>query len=333
MLFGGSLMRLNRLDLNLTVCLDALLAEGNVSRAAARVFVSQPAMSVALRRLREYFKDELLVPAGRQYRLSPFAESLQKPVRDVILQMRAISDWRPSFEPAESDRKITIEASDYIATVFMPEVFKLAYARAPGMRFELRLLAPNYRENLDSGEIDLLIIPDAVSSGAHPRDVLFTDTFSCVVWKGNNLVKRRVTRAQYLQLGHVICEWDGGRMEAMDETLLAHSGLHRRRQVTAPSFSLAPQLVVGTERVATVQTRLAEVMARSWPIRVLPCPVKMPAIVETVQWHKYQERDPAIQWFLEVLRIVAKTLGSSRSAPSVGRPSDSEHLPHRFDRS
>ena len=308
-------MRLNRLDLNLTVCLDALLAERNVSRAAARVFVSQPAMSVALRRLREYFQDDLLVQAGRQYRLSAFAESLQKPVRDAILQMRAISDWRPNFEPALSDRKLSIEASDYIATVFMPEVFKLASAEAPEMRFELRLLAPGYLDSLDSGEIDLLIIPDALSSSAHPRDVLFTDTFSCVVWQGNTLVKSRLTRTQYFRLGHVICAWDGGRMEALDENQLSRSGLHRRRAITAPSFSLAPQLVVGTQRIATVQTRLAVLMAKSLPIRVLPCPVTIPEIVETIQWHKYQERDPAVRWFLELLKSVASRLGSSRPAP------------------
>jgi len=306
-------MRLNRLDLNLMVCLDAMLAERNVSRAAARVFVSQPAMSVALRRLREYFDDELLVQSGRSYRLTPFAEFLQKPVRDVMLQMRAISDWRPSFDAAQSDRKITIESSDYISTVYMVRVFERAYSQAPSMRFGLRLLGSNYLEDLDSGEIDLLIIPDALSSGAHPRDTLFADTFSCVVWTENSLIKRRVTREQYLQLGHVITEWDGGRLEALDETLLAQSGYRRRREITAPSFSLTPQLVVGTQRIATVQTRLANTMAARWPIRVLPCPIEMPPIVETVQWHKHQERDPAILWFLGVLKSVALELADSHS--------------------
>jgi len=306
-------MRLNHLDLNLTVCLDALLAERNVSRAASRVFVSQPAMSVALRRLRDYFHDELLVQIGRSYRLTPFAESLQKPVRDVMLQMRAISDWRPKFDAADSDRKVTIESSDYISTVYMVKVFQRAYSQAPKMRFDLRLVGPKYREDLDSGEIDLLIIPEALSSGDHPQEVLFTDTFSCVVWEGNSLVKQRVTREQYLQLGHVISEWDGGRMEALDETLLSQSGIRRRREVTAPSFSLTPQLVVGTQRIATVQTRLAHTMAAHWPIRILRCPIDIPPIVETVQWHKYQERDPAILWFLSVLKSVASELTAVRS--------------------
>jgi LysR family nod box-dependent transcriptional activator len=291
--------------MNLIVCLDALLAERNVSRAAAKVFLSQPAMSIAFRRLREHFNDELLVRSGRTYRMTSFAESLQKPVRDLMLQMQAISAWRPNFDPAKSDRRITIEASDYISTVYMVKVFERAYMQAPGMRFDLRLLSPTYLEDLDSGEIDLLIIPQALSSEAHPSNVLFSDTFSCVVWTGNSLIERNITREQYLRLGHVITEWDGGRLAALDETLLAQSGLRRRREVTAPSFSLTPQFVVGTQRIATVQTRLARIMAERWPIRVLPCPFDIPPIVETVQWHKYQERDPAILWFLDELKSVA----------------------------
>ena len=297
-----------RLDMNLILCLDALLAERNVSRAAARVFLSQPAMSIAFRRLRDHFSDELLMRSGRSYRMTSFAESLQKPVRDLMLQMQAISVWRPNFDPAKSDRKITIEASDYMSTVYMVKVFERAYLQAPGMRFDLRLLNPNYLEDLDSGDIDLLIIPQAVSSEAHPIDVLFSDTFSCVVWTGNSRIKRNITREQYLRLGHVITEWDGGRLAALDETLLAQSGLRRRQEVTAPSFSLTPQFVVGTQRIATVQTRLAKTMAERWPIRVLPCPIEIPPIVETVQWHRYQERDPAILWFIDLLRIVAAEL-------------------------
>lgn len=309
-------MRLNRLDLNLMVCLDALLAEHSVSRAAERVFLSQPAMSVALRRLREYFADEIVVRTGRSLVLTSFAETLKGPVRDAILQMRAISEWKPSFDPARSERKITIEASDYVTTVYMMKVFERAYLRGPGVRFDLRIVGPDYLDDLDSGAVDLLIIPEAIAAPAHPREPLFTDTFSCVVWKDNALARRRISLDQYLQMGHVITEWNGGRLEALDETLLAQSGYSRRREMTAPSFSLTPQLVIGTQRIATVQTRLAHEMAAHWPIRVLPCPVEIPPIVETVQWHKYQERDPAILWFLHVLRSVAVEL---RSTPAQAK--------------
>lgn len=301
-------MRLNRLDLNLIVCLDALLAERNVSRAAARVFVSQPAMSIALKRLRTHFEDELLVRIGRDYELTPFAIGLQKSVRDAMLQMRAISDVRPTFDADTSDRKISIEASDYVSTVYMGEVFRRAYALAPRMRFDLQILSARFIEHLDSGEIDLLVIPKPLSSVDHPRDELFSDTFSCVVWRDNHLVKDHLSLEQYLAFGHVVAEWDNGRLAALDQAMLADSGLERRREIAAPSFSLAPHFVIGTQRLATIQTRLAHHLAARWPIRVLPCPVETPVIVETVQWHKYQEQDPAIRWFLDLMRSVARSM-------------------------
>jgi DNA-binding transcriptional LysR family regulator len=302
-------MRLNQLDLNLLVCLDALLAERSVSRAAKRVFLSQPAMSISLKKLRQYFDDVIVVQVGRSLKLTPFAESLQKPVRDAILQMRAISEWKPNFDPAQSEREILLEASDYITAVYMTRVFERAYAEAPRMKFDLRLLGPTYLDDFESGEMDVLVIPEAVSSNKHPSEVLFSDTFSCVVWAKNALVSDRISKDQYLRMGHVVTEWDGGRLAALDETLLAHAGYTRRREISAPSFSLAPQFVVGTDRIATVQTRLAHKMALQWPLRVLPCPIEIPPIVETVQWHRYQESDPAILWFLQILRSVALELG------------------------
>jgi len=99
------------------------------------------------------------------------------------------------------------------------------------MHVAVRLLNSNYLEDLDSGEIDLLIIPNALASESHPSDVLFTDTFSCVVWKDNTLVKRSITRNQYLQLGHVITEWDGGRLDSLDEMVLSRLGYRRRREI------------------------------------------------------------------------------------------------------
>jgi LysR family transcriptional regulator, nod-box dependent transcriptional activator len=298
-------LRLNRLDLNLTVCLDSLLAERNVSHAAARLFVSQPAMSIALRRLREHFEDELLVQVGRGHQLTPFAEGLKHPVRDAVLQMQAISGLRARFDPASSNRSITIGASDYVMTVYVARALERVHAMAPGLQVSLRTMDVNYLENLNSGDVDLLIVPEALASKGHPRHPLFTDTFSCIVWKGNKLVKRALSREQYLRLGHVAIEWDGGRLASLDEIELHKLGLRRKREVVISGFNMAAQMVVHTTRVATVQTQLAHMMAERWPIRVLRCPIDLPPIVEMIQWHIYQERDPAILWFIELLKTVA----------------------------
>ncbi|MGB8416422.1 LysR family transcriptional regulator [Paraburkholderia sp.] len=302
-------MRLNKLDLNLLICLDALLAEKNVSRAADRSFLSQPAMSAALARLRAHFQDELLVQVGRTMTLTSFAQTLAKPVRDVLLQMQAITSWKPDFDPAKSDRLITIQASDYVTSVFMVNVFERAWLEAPSMQFDLRLLDTTYKEQLDSGAVDILIVPAGLTSNKHPSANLFTDSWSCIVWLDNPLVGDQISIDQYLSLGHVISEW-GGRLVALDELLMKQGGYARRREIVAPSFSLTPQLVMRTNRIATVQTRLAQQMASQLPLRLIPCPVCIPPIIEAMQWHRYQEQDPAIQWFCNLLRAVGQDLAA-----------------------
>src|SRR5262245_4933192 len=112
-------MRFNRLDLNLLVALDALLAEQNITRAAERLHLSQSAVSGALARLREHFQDELLVQVGRRMTRTPLAESLAQPVREILAQVQATVERRPGFDPSTSDRQFSIMVSDYVTTVLM----------------------------------------------------------------------------------------------------------------------------------------------------------------------------------------------------------------------
>ena len=119
-------MRFNKLDLNQLVVLDTLLDERSVTRAAQRLFLSQSATSSAMARLREYFDDELLVQVGKAMVLTPRAEGLRRPVREVLRQIQAITNDSPEFDPATSDRKIVVETSDYVISVFLGEVLRRA---------------------------------------------------------------------------------------------------------------------------------------------------------------------------------------------------------------
>lgn len=310
-------MRFNRLDMNQLVVLDAILAERSVGRAADRVFLSQPAMSNALARLRKYFDDDLVQQVGKNMVLTPMGESLVKPVRDVLLQVQAITTTRPSFDPSTSSRKMTIEASDYMINVFLADVLQIAWREAPNMQFDLRLISTQSHENLDRGEIELLFAPDFFASKNHPSERLFAETFVCIVWNGNQEIASRLSREKYMSMGHVAVQWGSGELVSAEEDFMVRRGFVRRRELVAPSFAVLPRLLVGTNRVATIQTKLAHAMAEIYPIRVLPCPVPTPQIVEMVQWHKYQERDPAISWFRGLLTRVAQSFGSTTSSTKV----------------
>lgn len=296
-------MDLHLFDLNLLVALDALLTERNVTRAGNRLNLSQSAMSGALARLRHYFHDELLVPVGRQMALTPVAEGLVEPVRDILVRVRGTLGSKPPFDPLTATRHLSIAVSDYVTEILMADVLRRARREAPHVTFELRGVGRRATEDLESGELDFLISPDGYVSAGHPTDVLFEDTYTCVAWAGNESIGSSLTLDQYLELGHVVVSVAGAEQPGnYDEQFLRRSNFKRRVEISVPSFSLAPQLVVGTGRVATITTRLAVKCARTLPLKLLPLPIAIPPMVEMLQWHKVHDYDPANQWFRRLLK-------------------------------
>ena len=299
-------MRFNKLDLNQLVVLDALLNERSVTRAAQRLFLSQSATSSAMARLREYFDDELLVQVGKAMVLTPRAEGLRHPVREVLLKIQAITNDSPEFDPATSDRKIVVETSDYVISVFLGEVLRRASVEAPLMKFSVRTAATLGLSHLENAEIDLLITPDFRAGTAFPAEPIFEDSWSCLAWAENDRIGDVLTLERYLELGHVIMEWAGGAIVTSDSRAAAALGYVRRAEVTAETFRVVPHFLIGTRRIATLQTRLALMLQRDSPsLRLLPCPYPIPRLVEVVQYNKFQERDPALLWFRQIMREVA----------------------------
>lgn len=301
-------MRVNKLDLNQLVLLDAMLATASVSKAATLVHLSQPAVSAALAKFRQYFGDPLLVPHGRRLTLTPFAHTLVEPVRDLLLQVQALTRRRPEIEPSRIERQITIVGSDYIQAVLLAPLFQRAEKEAPGLRFEVRSISGYLSEELEQGDVDLVVSLASGVSERHPSEVVFRDTFSCIAWTGNRKVSTRLSQKQYLAMGHVAVLLGRGRVPTLDQIALDALGLERRIEVHIPSFTTMPVYLVGTERIGTLQTHLAKSLTKQWPVRVLPCPIPITPIVTAVQWHRYQSLDPAISWTRSVLRELGATL-------------------------
>jgi len=298
-------MDLQQFDLNLLVALDALLTEKNVTHAGRRMHLSQSAMSGALARLREFFQDELLVPVGRGMVLTPLGEDLVQPVRDLLLQVRSTIGTRPRFNPATSDRHFTISVSDYVASVLVVELLRQVEREAPTVTFELRPFGRRAAEQLD--QLDFLVVPECYVSSAHPKEVLFEDTHTCIAWAKNPRVGATLTLEEYLALGHVAVRVAEGGTN-FDERVLQSMNHKRRIEVVTPGFDLAAHLVVGTERLATVPTRLAAKYAGLLPITLFPVPVDMPPMVEMVQWHQAHDGDPAHLWLRARLRDAVGSL-------------------------
>jgi DNA-binding transcriptional LysR family regulator len=146
--------------------------------------------------------------------------------------------------------------------------------------------------------------------------VLFEDTYTCVVWADNDSVGTSLTLEEYLNLGHVVVSVAGAEQPGnYDEQFLRRANFNRRVEIWVPTFSLAPQLVVGTGRVATITTRLAVKCAETLPLKLVPMPIAIPPMVEMLQWHKVHDYDPANQWFRRLLKEAVSDL--SPEPPSI----------------
>lgn len=300
-------MSLHRLDLNRLVALDALLDEVSVSRAAERLHVSQPAMSATLAALREHFDDPLLVALGRTMRLTGFAQGLRAPVRELLLQAQALAQRRPARTVATLERRVTLVASDMMVCVLLGPLAERATREAPGLQLCIRPVGLHLRDELDRGDVDIVIAAREGLSDKHPRQTIFNAPFACLLWREHEC--QTLDLPNYLALPHVTTQWPWRGFVTMEEQALRAQGLVRRVEVEVPSFALMPPFLIGTRRIGTLPRPLAEHLAQQAALKVLPCPLPVPVLHGTVQWHRHQDDDPAIRWVVSTLLEIVADLG------------------------
>jgi len=309
-------MRLEKLDLNLLVALDVLLQERGVSLAADRLHLSQSATSGVLARLRDYFKDDLLVLNGRSMVLTPRAEKLVDPVRAVLEQIRETILIDEPFEPQTSDRTLAIMATDYVVEILMRPAIIACATEAPGITFELVPIVEQPVEALLRGRADLLIGIDNVVSTEHPTALLYTEDFVIAGWRDNPLLAEPMTLETYGRLGHIAVRF-GQHTSSYEATAAARLGsVARRVEVIAPNFMSVGGLIVGTQRIATLHRLLALRMAEYLPLKLMELPFDMQPVRELAQWSSRRANDPAITWLVARLKQIAKQLQCSSGVPA-----------------
>ena len=292
-------MRFNHLDLNLLVALDVLLEEQNITRAAARLHMTQSATSGVLGRLRTYFEDDLLVQVGRKMMPTPLAKELEIPVREVLLKIQTSITAKPVHDIADSKRHFRVMASDYLISVLFAEVVREVNQQAPHITFEMLGPSDNSGELLMRGEVDLMIVPERYILEGQPSQLLFEEEHVCVVWDANSLVGDSLTLEQYMDMGHVSVGFGRTRHMSIEDWFMNQYGFNRRLEVITNDFNTLPQLIVGTQRIATMHQRLALLYAAHLPLRILQPPVKIPVMREFMLWHRTMDRDPMHSWLRE----------------------------------
>ncbi|SOD98025.1 LysR family transcriptional regulator [Blastococcus haudaquaticus] len=310
-------MKLGQVDLNLLVVLDALLREKNVTRAAESLYLSQPATSTALARLRRVLGDELLYKNGRYLELTPRAESLIEPVREVLATIEQTIVRPPTFDPTADTRRFSVVGSDYVGVMLVRPLIARLSGLTTALRLDAAPVGPRYLEALQRDEIDLAILPDRIVDERSLRDCsgipVIADRFVGVVWTGHSTAGDRLT-AELLASSPYLEYVIEGRRSIVEEELDA-AGCTRRVAATAGGFLPMPFMLAGTELVAVLPERLAKRVAAAADIRLLEPEMDLQPLRQSAFWHARRDRDPGHVWLREQLLTVA---GSEYPALSEG---------------
>jgi len=296
---------LANLDLNLLVTLDALLYERNLTRTAAQLGVSQPAVSAALARLRRHFGDPLLERVGNRYELTPLAAQLVSLTGPALVGVRRVFETTPDFDAARLERDFTIVTSDYAAAILGPVVTRRIAEEAPGVRLRLQYTTPQTVDHATETlrAVDGVILPHGFLLDT-PYTELYQDRWVCIVSEDNAAVGDRLTLAQLGDLPWVVL-FNLPTAFAPATQQLRTSGIEPRVEVAVDGFLTMPFLVAGTNRVALLQERLAVLLAPLAGVRVLPCPFDAIPLNEAFWWHPMLRNDPAHGWLRRVLAEAA----------------------------
>lgn len=288
---------LRKLDLNLLLTLDVLLTEHNVTRAAERLNLSQPAVSVQLSKLRETFNDPLLLPGPRGMRPTQRAEELRAPLRQALESLEQALTPAAPFDPAQAKQTWRIAASDYSASTTLLPLLPDLRSAAPYTRLAILEMNPaRIARQAERGEIDLAFhLANAAPADMRCR-ILYREHYTLAGRVGHPQLKPQLTLKQYCRLEHVIVSPDGGGFRGDTDRLLTERGLTRRVALSVPHFLFMKSVLTSTDLVAMLPSRLV----RDDPaLQTVKPPLNLPEWELAMLWHERSHRDPAHRWLRE----------------------------------
>lgn len=313
-------MHFKGLDLNLLVILDALLDERNVTKAAERVHVSQPAVSAALAKLRAHLGDELLQKVGRDYRLTPRAEAMARPVKEILLQIEATIYSGPEFDPSATERTFAIAMTSYVGEVLTPILLKELATSFPAISCVVTELEADSLAKLNRGGLDCCITFQQTNllNPREPTDELsfahlFSDEWVLIAAAHNDRVEANMAYEDFCAMPYVMAG-AGAKLRSLADQLLDHKSNRPHASISVPSFEMAITNVRNSDCVTVVPSLLVDETLRPY-LKLSRPPFDMPAIEEFLVWHQRNDIDPGHTWFRQLIMQVAAGL----RAPSPGQ--------------
>ena len=292
-MFAIDVMNIRNFDLNLLLVFDALMDERNVTRAAERLRLSQPAVSAALNRLRDFFGDPLFVRVQRGILPTPRAVELAHAAKAVLGQIESIIDARP-FDPSHSEAVFRIGANDYAQLAVVVPLIRLLADVAPNIRLEIIALGQNLGEQLERQRVDLAITLFTEPPKGSRTAMLFRETYMCATRKDHPEIGNTLSLDQFCDLPQVAVSSAGPRSADPVDEALAALGRKRRVMLKVPNFFILPRMLQYNNFIAVAPERLIRYFKST--LKALPLPIDVPGFSMNLVWHERTHASAAHAW-------------------------------------
>jgi DNA-binding transcriptional LysR family regulator len=290
-----TLVNYNQVDLNLLRVFDAVMTELNVTRAAFRLHMTQPAVSNALKRLRHLLNDELFIKVPTGVRATPKATQVWQPLRDALIQIQ--QTLKPlEFEPTTATTTFRIAMNDFTANLVLPELVRVIEETAPGIN--IRTMPTTYINApmlLEQAEIDLAIGVFANPGIRLRSHFLLTSPFVCVMRQGHPLANQQLTLERYIQAKHLLVTLTGESTGLIDP-LLQERGLKRQIALTVNQFAVAPRIIAQSNLIAVLPLRIVLLSGMVDYLHRAALPIELAPTTLQMMWHERNHLETGQQW-------------------------------------
>jgi DNA-binding transcriptional LysR family regulator len=318
-------VNINRVDLNLLVYLDALLAERNVTQAANKLNLSQPAMSNGLRRLREMFDDPLLVRTSEGMTPTERALELEPQVREILTNIDKAVQPKSEFDPGSAQRVFRISASDYAESTLFPAVLAKLRTQAPGLTLDIMTPSDISFLDVERGKVDMVINRFDTMPQSFHQIHLWDDSFSCIL-SPENPVLEDFSLDNYLKANHIWVSKTGmgvgvgvnpddvQRLGWVDAAL-NKLGKKRQIRVFTRHYQAAMTLAEQNDLIVTLPTRAARLKANNPRVVLREPPLDIPPLQLKMAWSPLLQHNPSNRWLRKLIVDTARELDGKEPTP------------------
>ncbi len=296
---------LRKLDLNLLIALDVLITEASVTKAAARLEMSQSAMSHALKRLRTILNDDILIRTSREMEVTPYARQISDRIHQILTEIELTLLSKPTFDPATAQETFRIAASDYVEATIGINLIQRLTIQAPGIRIRITNLdKETVMDALDDNRVDLIINARLPLKSWHVEQDLYREEFVCVVRSDDALTKLSVE--DYIRRSHLLVSMRDD-FQGLGDEILERQQQSRQVIWSTPHFMAIPFLLANSDCVALLPRRMAQQCAKAMNLKLLPPPITMEGFTVSMIWHQRNTNRLQHQWLRD--QIFEATLG------------------------